>query len=304
MAAVQPIFSTFPKFAFGGITIPISRISVKGGIRHHNHEFPHAPGAEPEKMGRKLYTIRVSAHFHELPNSTFAENYLDIYPGGLSKLRVMFEDQKTDDLVIPSIGTIKAFCTDWEQMADFERALSGEEVSLDFQEDQASAYLTGTLFELGESGLAARVSTGQVMWAYTFPKKPNPFDQLNDIVSKIQAISGLMDATNQLIAGKLAYISQLCSAADREVKELQAPENHLLLEALKDVWSAANDLTTDITTHKQPVQNYWTPRTMSAGDVSTAIYGDASHALEILNMNPIEDAFAIPGGTHLRYVAA
>ena len=43
---------------------------------------------------------------------------------------------------------------------------------------------------------------------------------------------------------------------------------------------------------------------MTIGQVAVAIYGDSSRAVELMQINPIEDALAIKSGTKLRYVQA
>ncbi len=303
----MPVFDDFPAAAFGGIKIPISRISMRGGIRKHTHEFPHSPGGEQEKLGRKLYTVRMTAHFHDLPGTDFAARFPNCYPGSLLELRRMFEAQATDDLVIPSVGTIKAFALDWEQVADFGNATSGEEVSLEFEEDQEAAFLTGTMFEFGADALSSRAATLSAKAAladYFGQPKPSIFDQINDAVTAAQGVIDQGDAYARLAAGKLEYVASLCALADRDVQAVQHPKNFVLLDALKDVWASASALSRTLSGQTDQIATFTVPRKMAIGAVSTAIYDDASHAVDLLNLNPIEDAFAIPAGTSIRYLVA
>lgn len=301
----MPVFEGFPAASFGGIKIPVTRISMRGGVRKHTHEFPHAPGGEQEKLGRKLYVIRITAQFHDLPGTEFAARFPNCYPGSLLELRRKFEAQETDDLVVPSVGTIRAFALDWEQVADFAQALSGEEVTLEFEEDQDSAFLLETMFEFGANALPARadkLSAQAALADYFGQPKPSIFDQINDAVAAAQGVIDQGDMYQRLAAAKFEYVASLCSTADRDVDALQHPKNFLLLEALKDVWSASADLAQTLSGQTDKIATFTVPREMSIGAVSTAIFGDSSHAVELLDLNPIDDAFAIPAGTTIRYL--
>ena len=57
-------FSQLLFASFDGIQFPVRKVNVKGGIRHHNHEFPKAPGAALEKLGRRPYMISMSPVFY------------------------------------------------------------------------------------------------------------------------------------------------------------------------------------------------------------------------------------------------
>jgi len=56
-------FENLRKTAFDGIEFPIESIKVKGGLRFHVHEYPHVPGGDAEKLGRRLYEIEIVGNF-------------------------------------------------------------------------------------------------------------------------------------------------------------------------------------------------------------------------------------------------
>ncbi len=115
----------FPKAEFDGLVFAYSEMTVKGGIRFAPHEFPHVPGAEIEKMGRKAYAIGVRAMFHDIPGSDLAREYPDAYPNGLRTMREKFEVQLSGDLVVPSLGKIRVVAHEWTQKFDV-RAPTGD----------------------------------------------------------------------------------------------------------------------------------------------------------------------------------
>lgn len=288
----------FQKASFDGNAFPVSKISVKGASRKHVHEFPHSPGGEIEKMGRKLYEIRLTAHFHQIAHSFLDEQYPNLYPKTLSTLRGLFEEEKTASLIVPNIGTIQAYCTDWDQTFDFTRAMSGEETEFVFLEDQDRDQLLD-LSDFG-TGLEEKMYTLVGFLGTTFPKPPSIFQQLNDLVTALGAIQGVTDVALKLIEAKLLAIANICQQID-QLDEMQVAESFKVLQAMKEVWMAAISMASDIEQRRSPIQTYTVPRLMSAAQVSMNIFGTAERAMEILNLNPIDDAFAIPAGTVVRF---
>jgi hypothetical protein len=295
------VFDGFQRMSFDGIAFPVSDVVVKGSVRHHVHEFPHSPGGEPEKMGRKLYTVSLTAHFHELPFTDLDEFYPKLYPEGLSTLQRTWEAQKTADLVVPNLGTIRAFCTEWTRKVDFRGARTGELVDLQFLEDQEKDYLLENVIEFGED-FQKTYDRLEALMGTKIPEPPSVFQAINDVVTAILAISGAADASQRLLAAKIAGLTQLCSTAEREVAELQDASNWQVLEALKDLWKAAVDLGEQVGGPEVQILTYEVLGTMAIAQVSTAIYGTAERARELLDLNDIPDVFAIPPGTRIRYL--
>lgn len=297
----------FQKARFGGITFMVSRVRVRGGLRNHVHEFPHVPGGEIEKLARRLYDIDMVAHFHDLPDSDYEAEYPDAYPGMLDRLMAMFEVGRTDELVIPNLGTIKAVCLDWDREFDPQRALDGEGCNFQFKEDQEEAFLkkysakaiSPQVVALRNDELQARAQLA----AFKREAALSLFQKINDAVTAVQAVQGRADQYGRLIEGKIRAVEQLCAQADRDLEELQSPQNHLIHSALKDLWASSVDLAEDVLQTQAKLHDFTVTGLMSASQVSTAIYGTSERAIELLQINPIEDAFAIPAGTVLRYYA-
>jgi prophage DNA circulation protein len=290
---------TFQKASFGGIAFPVLRVSVKGGIRHYEHEFPHSPGAEVEKMGRRLYSISMTAFFHDVPDSRLAEEYPDLYPDRLNSLRAMFEQEKTAPLVIPNLGTIQAVALEWNNTFDFGGALSGEAAEFSFIEDQDRDFVFENM-ELGRGQLERKNFQLQGLLGTTFPQPPSIFQAINDAVTAVLAVQGLADAFSKTLEAKLLQVASLCEQADR-IATLQVPENFAILEALKEVWRASTDLLEDLLGRQSPIVLWTVPALMTAAQISTAIFGSSEKGIDILQMNQIEDAYAIPAGTTIRY---
>lgn len=119
----------FKSASFNGITFPYVDYAVKGSIRHHTHEYPHEPGGVDEPLGRRLYEFSFTCEFDESMHGIFP----GLYPNTLTTLFALFEAETVGDLVIPSVGTFSARCTDWDTRK-VAKIRSGEKVNFRFLE--------------------------------------------------------------------------------------------------------------------------------------------------------------------------
>lgn len=294
----------FPFASFDGINFPYSNITIKGGIRHHVHEYPHSPGGDVEKLGRKLYVFRFRIPFHDLPGSKLDKQFQGLFPDRLKTFLSKFDRQASADLVIPSVGTMKCVATDWDGTADMATALSGEEWTFEFIEDVDQASIVKAVPNLGVHAMANAVESLQAA-NLVAGLNPSLFDKLNDAVNELLGILGEADLYTRLAAGKIEGIAQMCQALDRETKEFLDPMNSPVLEALKDVWASAVDLADNIPgVQGGQLLSFRVPKVMSVGQVATRLYGSADRGVDIMQINPIDDPFAIPAGFQISYVAA
>ena len=299
----QPYFSTLPKASFNGLEFPYDSIEIKGSSRHHIHEFPHSAGGDPEKMGRKLYTIRFRGYFHDLPGSDLAQAFRGLLPGRRDQLLDLFEREETKQLVVPNFGSIFAFCTEWTGRADLSESLSGERWELEFLEDDDNIIDVEGREIASMPQVVVLNDAFQSFWPYD-EFKPSLIQQINDAITSVDGLIGEADAYSNLISAKLLAVADLCSRADRELEELQDPMNHRMLEALKALWSSASDLADNVTSSAGTLSVYRVPRVMAVNQISVQLFGTAEKSFDLLQMNAIDDAFAIPAGTEIKYMVA
>lgn len=280
--------------AFAGIEFPVSRVSVKGGLREFVHEFPHVAGGAPEKLGRKLYEFTFEVPFHDV----LPDYGTDLWPSRLADLRTYFELETTEDLVVPTIGTIQAYCYDWEQ--DWQaKVQSGESATFHFREDSSSAFLAGAIAVPTTAGIAVRgkaLTTIVEVGGYS----ASLFDGIRDAVNSITALSDQADLYANLLEAKALGLADMCRQLDASLPDLQKPVNFPLIDALLELWAAAVDLHKDALRMAVTIVKYTVPTPMSVNDVARILYGSADRAIDVLRMNPIEDAFKIPANTELR----
>lgn len=288
--------SNLPRCAFGRYEFPYKRIAIKGGLRDHVHEFPHADGGKPEKLGRKLYTISITSIFVDQ-----AVGYATpLWPGTLADLRAKFEAQTTDDLRLPNVGTIKAYAVTWNSTLD-AKMTSGEEVEIEFREDDD--FPPTSIVEVGATDLATAMATVTFL-ARKLPSTPDLFDSLAEAVNSVTAVADQVELVGNQIEARVRKVSQLCAQIDRAVSILNKPVNHRLLDAVHELWQTSNRMHANILQTATPPVLWTVPRTMTIGQIAQARFGATSRAVDILKMNPIEDAFRVLPGTQLLLPAA
>lgn len=291
---------------FDGLPIPFKKLTIKGGLREHTHEFPHADGGKVEKLGRKLYTFNVNAIF--LDEARGFTNLLNT----VADLRNKWEFGRTGELVIPNIGTILAVATNWTETLD-AKMRSGEEVEIEFLEDE-EFLLKDVVSEAGYYDLVAADVALQLEVAKLPPavdtgaapniggnvqQTPDLFAALADAVDAVAGFADQVELAGNQLEARVRKVQSLCERIDRSLDILNKPVNHRLLDAFQGVWEASVKLGANIVKATTGTILYKTPAPMSVSQVSVAVYGKTDRASEILRCNAIEDAFNIPAGTTL-----
>lgn len=324
-------FQSLARAGFDGINFPIKACEVSGGIRDHVHEYPHSPGGAVEKLGRKLYRVRMSAIFDQrIPG--YGDN---LWPGDLSDLRDRFEDQVTSTLSIPTIGDIQAYCVSWSQRAAPERQ-SGEEAEFEFVEDQAQAFLVNGLIQISSTTLqtageqfdqefapllaggtvSATAPTrieppaaGAPIRATTFAGgytqlrqvDANSLDQIRTAYQRALTVADQPDRfADQVLRAADAVVTS-CAQTYERIRILKNPLMYSRAWAFKRLWSSAVQLRDSVGSQTARILYYRAQTDTTIGAVSRAIYGDSSYAAQIMQLNAIPDPFMIRNGTILRY---
>lgn len=325
------VLQQLPRASFDGIAFPVKNYDGIGGIRDHIHEYPHSPGGAVEKLGRKLYRFSFTAIFDvRIPG--YGDN---LFPGDWSDLRDRFEDQVTSTLTIPTIGDIQAYCVSWTERVVPERQ-SGIEAELEFVEDQAQAFLVNGLIQITSTTLqsageqfdqefapllaggtvSATAPTriiappaGTIPRAQTFTDaytqlRQRDVDAINQIRNGYQRALTIAEQPERFADQALRAADALvtsCAQAYERIRVLKNPLMYSRVWAYKRLWASAQKLR-DSVSQKTPRILFFeakTDTTISA--VSRAIYGDASYAGQILQLNALPDPFMIRKGTILRY---
>lgn len=297
---------TLARASFGEIAFPSTEVSVTGGLRHHIHEYPFSPGGQPEKLGRRLYIVRIEAWFHELTGIA-AANYPDLWPAGLKKLRTMLESGETKDLVVPTIGTIRAFATSWTQKFVAANALDGEKVSLEFCEDAEDANLSANEAEFAAASVvdAADKFNAALLKAEFLgaKRKPGLFEQLNDAVGSFVALKDQAEMQAGLLSDKLETIKSLATDVASTFDVSGTTAGIGVDTASRNLWNAANEAQSNLVVPAAETLTFIVPILTTVVDLATTLYGRTDKVADLLRLNAFPDPYRIPAGTTVKYTS-
>src|SRR6478735_9059762 len=130
-------FDSFKSLSFAGVKIPYKSYKIKGAYRKHIHEYPHASGGSPEKLGRSLYEVTVT---YEANSGEFQPPYHQMLQDLTFAFHGMWETGVTEALHVPHIGTFKAFADEWDEECHNTNR-SGVLTTVKFIEDPVDAQL-------------------------------------------------------------------------------------------------------------------------------------------------------------------
>jgi hypothetical protein len=312
-----PIFDQLQRASFDGLEFPIRSVSVRGQYRHYDHVYLRVPGAVIEKLERDPYIFEMDAVFQAT-----IKGYGNLWPAGIAAMRGKFEQGITTSLTIPTIGSIPAFITNWDQSADMGRSRSGESVKITFKEDQSEVFLTTALAQVDQSSLqsateafqfereaaAEREALRRGITAADFESETDTsiFDAIQNAANGLLSIKDQAGLYGGLIQAKVMQLNNLCAQADSLSTSMQSPENYPLLAALLGLWDASTNMGKNLSESPRSPRLYTLPQTMAISDVATATkkLGGVDDANALLLNNSIEDPFEIPAGSQLIYFAA
>lgn len=295
---IPTIFDAHQPMSFAGQRYPFERYEVTGEFRDHIFEYPHTPGGVPEKLGRSLYRINVDAFFD---GNLILDDYsgTKLWPDGFNIIRKLFETGQTDDLVIPTLGTLPAYIKSFKWTEDSMRR-SGVKASISFVEDSSRSYIQSQLAAPSTGNLEDKASAAKSAWDQ-FPKKNSIFDQINMLVADVTAYRDSLTLYSDIFESKMLSLLSALALANDTVAELGDPHFIFGLTALHDLWEATRNLRDDIQSTGVEMRYYVVPKQMGVGEISVAIFGDSTHSADILGLNVILDPLAVPAGTRIRY---
>jgi len=292
-------FDSFKSLSFAGVKIPYKSYKIKGAYRKHVHEYPHADGGAPEKLGRSLYEVQVT---YEANSGEIEPPYHQMLQDLTSAFHNMWETGTTDVLHIPHIGSFKAFADEWDEECHNTNR-SGVLTTVKFIEDPTDAFL---VFEANkvrtttvrEAAKDVQIQTGELEEGQSI------WSSINDVAIQVASFTDQLELHGALVAAKVESLTQLLRRADATVKSLSQPQNWEIRESLDRLRIAVLDLADDIRQQDRLLREYEVLFTMSVSQVSAAIYGDYTRGGEIMQLNILPDPLQIRPGTKIRYYQA
>lgn len=291
------------RWSFSGIEFPVEHATLRSTGRSHLHEYPHSPGAAPEKLGRGVWYVNLQASFQ-----TVFPGYANLYPAAMNSLRGMYEQQLTATLVHPTAGEFQAFISSWKQ--DWNPKLrSGEKVEIEFLEDQRQAFLVQNAPAINSTAITqSQADLDNALALVRDQIKPTPqdlsvFDAIRAISNSISAVNDTASMYSGFLKAKAGELSNACARADSALC-LQTAIGISMLDALHNLWAAAVQITQNVQSQTSRKGTWTTPRRMTLNDVAIRLYGDTSRSTELYNLNSdlVPDPTSVAPNVKLQYL--
>jgi prophage DNA circulation protein len=297
------IADTFQQASFNGISFPYVERTIKCSLRHHTHEYPHAPGGDDEPLGRKLYEFGFTCDF----DTGFDGQFPGIYPGTLILLFATFGEETTADLVVPGFATFKARAIDWDARL-VSRIRSGEKVSFKFIEvlDEIVAVQNFTTAPQALPTMTANL-VRQVTTLAAAPQgilPANAIPKVSDLgtITKLTASLSLLPTNSPEITTQSSALLAACQDYGT-LPFLNYPRANEATDALHVLYQASLQILKDALLRGRPILIYVTSGVLSISQVATRIYGSTERTVELMRLNALPDALSIPSGSEIRHYA-
>ena len=279
--------------SFAGISFPYSECTVKLGQRKHVHVYLETPGGALQKLGRELYQIEFTVPAHEGLSAPYAAFYSTKLPA----LWSVFERSETADLTVPSIGTLRAFNTDATRSINV-RVQSGEALKLSFLEDQEALFSANALITPSVDGIPPVLRSFLRRAPAAVPL--STLDKLTAAVNDLVTLRDQGELAARIVSAKASGVIAQCEAIYRLPRFGEAV-NFSAVDALLDIQFAAVTIREDAARRARSTYlSDPTPSRMSITQLSAWLYGDTSHASELLVLNAFTDPLSVPRYTQVR----
>lgn len=289
------VLSQLKTASFAGLSFPWEDCHVDFSYRHHVHIFLHTDGGAVEKLGRHLYRVRFTIPAHE----TLGASFRAFYSRTLPQLWRTIELGTTADLVVPSLGTMRAFVPDAKRVLQ-ARVTSGERVELSFLEDQEALFSASALVQPSVESLPEQ-NAAVVELAAGAGVEVGVLAALSLAVDELVALRSTVDVYANVVQAKAQGVVYRCEQLRRH-PAMGLAKNFKALLALVQLHYAVVLILKDAARRARPVARITTPdKTMSVVQISAWRYGTTARANEILLINAFPDPLAVPGGTEILY---
>lgn len=287
------VFQNLQPASFDGIKFAVRAVRVRGGQRDHVFKFPHQAGGVEELLGRELYTFEMDAMF----STEMFREYPNAWPGDLSDLRDRFEQGTRSTLVVPSIGNVQAYCTNWDQSWNVMNQ-TGESATFTFREVFDTELLQSNVVQVNYQSIGAKYATVNTLAEAA--DLQDAFSAIKGYVTSISALGDKAELIGSLYLSKVQGLASECEALIERVDAMSKPKNHKLLYAVIDLGVSALRLHEDLLSKFRPTFLYSVPTDMSMLSIATAMYGSTELVMELLLMNAVNDFDLVPAGTEIR----
>ena len=277
-----------------GVSFETKRLSDNFERRWVEHEFPYVDGVDVEDMGRRPRDTSITAVF-------FGDDYL----GDLSDLLVKVKDGKSGSFQHPLLGTYTARLSISGIVHD-EAMRDGCIVELQVKEDGAGGDVAplASIYMLKSDVTSAVDDVADAL--------DDAEGLMDDIEDGVDAVNDAIDEARDFVENATARVTQAVQRmnscvrkidkAVKKVRRLTDLDSYPLVKSLRQTDGAVRQLGRRVLGTKWPLRMRTIPVPVPAVLLAQHLYGDASRADELAELNPgvIRNPGMIPAGTVIK----
>lgn len=289
------------------IVFPIETISESGGNRIVARERPYRDGAKLDDVGSSPKCWRFDCTFNNTLKEGNSEG-LPLYPDVLNELIRSFDEHETGDLVVPTVGKVRARAKSYTRAESYEQRDSAK-VTFEFEHDNEDK-VDATAFNLP----TVRATVVLQAAATTFSAESDAsFDatlaDLNEFAAGLEAIAsfpsdvlGDLDTQAGIVAAAADRVAKAFTSKSNNPKEkarsmLSDPDGSVTQRKLLQLQDTAWRARAELRDNSPPVVRQVFETAFTIFDVAARLGQDASKLIEL---NPGLDPLFIPAGTVVR----
>ena len=310
--ADETVFSQYPiaSWTVAGKTyqFPVETVKETGGNRLVNRERPYRDGAKIDDVGSSPKCWSLSSCFNSTVVGEGGSDSAPLYPDVLNDLLRSFDKHETGDLVVPTIGKIRARAKSYSREEKNDE-IDTARVTLEFIQDNEDK-VDATAFTLP----TVRSSVAALAQATTFSAESDgsfnsTLADLNAMASQLEAIASypsdtlqdldnqagiVVNATNRVLD---AFTSKSNNPKTKARAMLSDPDSSMTqrkLTALQDTSARAR---AELRANEPPIVRAIFDVPLSLFDIAARLGQDAN---KLIALNPALDPFFIPANTNVR----
>ena len=301
MSQPPDLFTELSPGSFDNIIIPVQRVQVSTGSAAARHKFPHRPGQRIEYTGREPITGSITAaYFPGIEEASFAG--VELWPDELEDLRRRVQEQRSGELIVPTIGRIPRAKVDIVETYSFE-AREGAFVELRFEEDSVDDFaplmLASARGKLGQTAAvadAALAGAGISVGDLGSDADGNLFTSLANFAANIQ---GNLDRIQDDLAKPVRQLANLVARVGsllETVTALGSPEDWPVRNALAELRDVAQQSVDDAMRQARTLRTYTVAAPTTLAHVASEVGNTVG---ELLSLNAVADGNRLDRGDEL-----
>ena len=293
------------------VGFPVQKIRQDGANRVIERERPYRPGAKLDDTGSKAIHWTFEAIFHnsiQEPGLTAFNDQVPLYPDALNSLIEDINEGQTGDLVVPTIGKVRAKALDYSRVEDVN-LFDGATVMLVFVEDNEDDVTARSIQAPTINAQGTRMADKTTFDAESLAISGNGLASLRTAASQLEtAINAPGDLFDDIRVQANAVkhsVEQVTGAFTKQSKEgrdlLDDPTATDADRALADLSDAAMRSTNQPRAGRRPIITVVSVRPTTLQQVATGYHQLYSDLLAINDQIP--NVLLIPPNTLIKIFA-